>query len=54
MEYSVTPPSRHHGDSSPCPVPLSPHALSQHSARYLEFLRSRRLPPNTTFARIAL
>jgi len=32
-----------------CPVPLSPQALTQLYARYLELRQSRRLPPSMTF-----
>jgi immune inhibitor A len=41
--------ARHCSCEDPCPVPLSPQALAELYARYQELLRSRRLPPSTTF-----
>ncbi|RZI53863.1 MAG: M6 family metalloprotease domain-containing protein [Pseudonocardia sp.] len=39
----------HHPAERPCPVPLSPKAMAQLYARYLELKSSNRLPASTTF-----
>jgi immune inhibitor A len=41
--------SSSNGRSSPCPVPISPDALAQLYARFLELKGSRRLPVEMTF-----
>jgi immune inhibitor A len=49
MRHVLTP-LRHHGcDERLCPVPLSPQALAQLYARYLELKNSGRLPEAMTF-----
>lgn len=49
MRHIVTPLRPVHDCASACPVPLSPQALAQLYARYLELLKARRLPKETSF-----
>lgn len=49
MRYVITPMRRHGCGGRPCPVPLSPQALAQLYARYLELKKARRLPGAMTF-----
>jgi immune inhibitor A len=49
MRRVVTPFRRHYCGERPCPVPLSPQALAQLYARFLELQQSRRLPASMTF-----
>jgi immune inhibitor A len=49
MRHVLVPLSRHGCRSSLCPVPISPDALAQLYARFLELKASRRLPEEMTF-----
>ncbi|WP_410791049.1 M6 family metalloprotease domain-containing protein [Kribbella sp. C-35] len=49
MRYLLTPLPRHESMAAACPVPLSPQALAQLYARFLELKQSRRLPADMTF-----
>ncbi|WP_202918107.1 M6 family metalloprotease domain-containing protein [Streptomyces cavernae] len=49
MRITPSPLRPAHDHAAPCPVPLSPQALAQLYARYLELIKTRRLPEATTF-----
>jgi immune inhibitor A len=49
MRHVLTPLRHHRCDEQLCPVPLSPQALAQLYARYLELKNSGRLPETMTF-----
>ncbi|WP_405571945.1 M6 family metalloprotease domain-containing protein [Streptomyces phaeochromogenes] len=49
MRHTLSPVRPVHDCAAACPVPLSPQALAQLYARYLELLKQRRLPGNMTF-----
>ncbi|MFG2333982.1 M6 family metalloprotease domain-containing protein [Streptomyces sp. NPDC048604] len=50
MRHTNTLPRRHQQTcTGPCPVPMSPDALAQLYADYLDLVASRRLPDGTTF-----
>lgn len=49
MRHTLTPVRHHACSEGACPVPLSPQALAQLYARFLELKQSRRLPESMTF-----
>lgn len=49
MRHVLSPLRPAHDCAAACPVPLSPQALAQLYARYLELLKTRRLPKGTSF-----
>src|SRR5690349_15127980 len=49
MRYVLTPTRTHVCADQPCPVPLSPQAISQLYARYMELKRTGRLPEMMEF-----
>jgi immune inhibitor A len=49
MRHTLVPPSSTECGRAACPVPISPQALTQLYARFIELKQTRRLPAATTF-----